>query len=182
MEDDPATLPDDPAVVDHPRVGGPAALVSDGGGRGRPARDAATEQQREHEARVHQAGDEPDAGEPPGRREWLLAGTVAPSGELERAERPGYEPQELRLAGRVACRGGERDEVQAARRDDDAGVTERRPLEQVALPDVGGRGHRVEQLAPRELQDRLVPLEQLEVGRVAHPPTLNTARRSRWLR
>ena len=182
VEDDPPTLPDHPAVVDHPRVGGPDRVVSDGGRRRGAAGDAAPEQQREHEARVHQAGDEPHAREPPGREERLLAGAVAPPGELERAERLGHEPQELRLARRVARRGGERPEVQAAGRDDDAGVAERRPLEQVALPDVRRRGHREEELAPRELQDRLVSLEQLEVGRVAHWSTLNTARRSRWLR
>ena len=98
VEDDPATLPDHPAVVDHPRVGGPDRVVPDGGcGRG-AAGDAAPEQQREHEAGVHQAGDEPHAREPPRREERLLAGAVAPPGELERAERLGHEPQELRLA------------------------------------------------------------------------------------
>ena len=164
VQDDPAVGSKDPPVVDVPRVCLADLLVLEMGGRGRAAGYGATEQERGVERRVDEPGEDADAREPAWRVEFRSIRPPIPASEVEAGELLLGEPHREGLAGR----GGERHEPllgQLAIRDEEPSLTLGPTDEQVALRDVRRDGRREEELALGVSDDRLVGLQQLEVGR-----------------
>ena len=180
VQDHPATLADDPAVVDDARVPlpDPVVLVRCSG-RG-ATRDTSPQQERGDEPGIDEARRETDPGEPARRREPLVLRARLPATQLDRVERLGDEPQELGLAGRRIPDRRELLQVEFAGRDRDARFAQGRAGQQVARLDVRARRHREEQLAVGEPEDRLVPSEQVEVcARSLTPTQIRAARVAR---
>ena len=165
MQDDPSALADDPAVIDDPRVLGADGVVADGRGGRRAARDPTAKEQRHDQAGVHESRREANARQPARCRESLAIRPIPPARELDRVEWLRNEPQELGLAGGRIARRGQPFQVQRPVRDRDHRLAQGRSLEELATLDIGARGHGEEQLGMGEPQQRLVPLEQLEIDR-----------------
>ena len=155
VEDDPAALADDPAVVDDardPRRGSRRSAPT----RRRPCRPGpGREQERRDEPGVDEAGQQAHAAEPARRREDSgRPGRFRHRRELDGLERLGDEPQELepdRAARSPAAARRSRSSVPAGI-DHDFASRRVGPLEQVAVLDVRLGGHREEQLAVGEAQ------------------------------
>jgi hypothetical protein len=186
VEDHPAAFADDATVVGDRRIVGGDRVVLDRRCGRRPTGHAPPEEQRRDEAGVHQPGGESDAREPTRRVEPTVCRFGTPPAQLERAQRFLDESQELGFAGlRLIRRRGEAVQVQLADGHLDARVAKGRGGQEVAGLDVPAGRHREEQLAVREVQDRLVATQQLEIGRGAHPligSPRSDSRTSGWLR
>ena len=168
VQDHPAVLAHDAAVIDHPRVLRPDRVVALRRCRGRAARDSATKQQRGDEAGVDEPGGETHARETSRCREPPVLRARLPASELEGVERLRHEPQELGFPGRRVPDRGEAFQIELAGRDRDPRLAQRGTGEQVARFHVRGGRHREEQLAVGEPQDRLMAPEEVEIRRVAH--------------
>ena len=165
VEDDPAALADDPAVVDDPRVASPDRVVAHRGRGGRAARDAAAQQQRGDQPGVDEPGGEADPGQPARGGEPLVLGPVPPAPSSSAFSGSGTKRRNWASPG-----GGSPTAASRSRSSSPAGMTTR--------PRAGSArssrshastydpvGHREEQLAVGEPEDRLVAAEELEVGR-----------------
>ena len=164
-------------MIDDPWVAGADPLVALGGrGRG-PARDTPAHEQGGREARVDESSEEAHPSETAGRMEPGPVRPTVPAGEFESVHRARDEAQVALLAGDGADL---RQQVQgqAAGRRDDLGRDAGRGAQQVAFRHVRLGGHREEELAIGEPDDRLEAPEELDV--VGHAWTVGSGSTSPW--
>jgi len=186
VEHDPSVAPDDPAVVDDPRIAFADPAVPLGSGGRRAAGDAASDEQRRVETGIDEPGEQADAGQAPGRAEVRSICPTVPPRQREPIHRVVNEPEIQLLAG-PGTRLGQPVEVQLAGLRHEPCRRSRPDREEGARLHVGVGGHREEQLAVREPDDRLVRAQQIDVA--GHAPSISgcsgpvaSSRTDRWPR
>ena len=165
VEDDPRAFPADPGVVDHPGIAGSGSRRS-----GRTAAAAVppgTRPRRSNEvtrpASTSRAA-RPTRASRPGASKTGASGRPRHRFSSTAFIGFGHEAQVLRVTGGRVVHGAETLQVEGAGRHDDLRLAQGRALEQVARLDERAGGHREEQLAVGEPQDRFEAAEQREIG------------------
>ncbi len=195
VEDDPAALPHDPAVVHVTRVECLRLRVLDLRRSSGAAGHAPAEKQGRVESGVGEPREETDTGKPARAAERGLVRPQVPAGQLDAVQRVLGEPQEERLSRRRQ-RGRKRVDRDFAHRQEKPAIPLGRPHPQVARCEVRLDRRREEELALRVANDRLEGAQQGEIGLlercVACHDTVssrgcpylipNAARTGRWLR